>query len=109
MLFRSILAPPGGRIELGDLFPSITSVVNRKRHLAALGRDGSVGRPDDHVVGAFLDFVLDRGVGLDGVEQILLKAAIERADGNVASAARLLGITRPQFAYRLKRHDRSGD
>jgi len=104
-----ILAPPGGRIELADLFPSISSGLNRRRNLAALSRDGSVRRDDDQVVGAFLDYVLDRSVGLDGVEQVLLKAAIERTEGNVASAARLLGMTRPQFAYRLKRHDRGGD
>ena len=29
--------------------------------------------------------------------------AVERADGNLAAAARLLGITRPQLTYRLKK------
>ena len=41
-------------------------------------------------------------VSLDDIETMLLKKAIERAHGNVAAAARLLGITRPQMVYRLK-------
>jgi two-component system, NtrC family, response regulator HydG len=39
---------------------------------------------------------------LDDVETLLLRKALERAHGNVAAAARLLGITRPQMVYRLK-------
>ncbi|MBS0442010.1 MAG: sigma 54-interacting transcriptional regulator, partial [Proteobacteria bacterium] len=103
-----ILAQPGGAIELGDLFPSITSDLTRKRQLTGLARDGSVRAHDEHTVGAFLDHVLRHGVGLDGVEGLLLDAALARSGGNVASAARLLGMTRPQFAYRLKRHGREG-
>ena len=41
-------------------------------------------------------------VSLDELETLLLKKAVERAHGNVAAAARLLGITRPQMVYRLK-------
>ena len=47
--------------------------------------------------------MLANGVGVDGVESLLLQAALARADGNVASAARMLGMTRPQFAYRIKK------
>lgn len=36
------------------------------------------------------------------IETLLLKQAVNRAQGNVAAAARLLGITRPQMVYRLK-------
>jgi DNA-binding protein Fis len=32
-----------------------------------------------------------------------MQAAMQRAGGNLSRAARLLGITRPQLAYRLKR------
>jgi transcriptional regulator with GAF, ATPase, and Fis domain len=41
-------------------------------------------------------------VSLDDIETMLLKKAVERAHGNLAAAARLLGITRPQMVYRLK-------
>ncbi|HNC62336.1 MAG TPA: helix-turn-helix domain-containing protein, partial [Rhodocyclaceae bacterium] len=30
-------------------------------------------------------------------------ASVARAEGNLAGAARLLGITRPQLSYRLKK------
>jgi two-component system, NtrC family, response regulator HydG len=37
---------------------------------------------------------------------MLLEKAIDKARGNLSSAARMLGLTRPQFAYRLKHlHD----
>ena len=43
---------------------------------------------------------------LDQVEAMLLETAVDKARGNLSSAARMLGITRPQIAYRLKRlHD----
>ncbi|MDM0110392.1 sigma 54-interacting transcriptional regulator [Variovorax sp. J22R24] len=41
-------------------------------------------------------------VSLDDIETLLLRKALDRAHGNVAAAARLLGITRPQMVYRLK-------
>ena len=41
-------------------------------------------------------------MSLDDMETVLLKKAVDRAQGNVAAAARLLGITRPQMVYRLK-------
>ena len=41
-------------------------------------------------------------VSLDDIETMLLRKAVERANGNLAAAARMLGITRPQIVYRLK-------
>ncbi len=42
------------------------------------------------------------GVSLDDIETVLLKKAVASAKGNLAAAARMLGITRPQMVYRLK-------
>ncbi len=47
--------------------------------------------------------VLNGVFTLDEVESMLLEAAVAKANGNLSSAARLLGVTRPQLAYRLKR------
>jgi transcriptional regulator with GAF, ATPase, and Fis domain len=99
-----ILAPAGGRIDLADLFPAVTSET-RKRRLAALDKTGSVLPPGESTVDAFLDHVLSSGIRLDKVERLLLEAAVERTGGNYASAARMLGMTRPQLAYRLKKSD----
>jgi DNA-binding NtrC family response regulator/predicted hydrocarbon binding protein len=51
----------------------------------------------------WVDRLLDLGVSLDDVEQQLLQGAMDRANQNVSEAARLLGITRPALAYRLKK------
>jgi transcriptional regulator with GAF, ATPase, and Fis domain len=99
-----ILAPGGGRIDLSDLFPSVTSEV-KKQQLAALARDGSVLKRDAGTVSDFLDYVLKNQVSLENVESVLLEAAVERSKGNYSSAARMLGMTRPQFAYRMKKHN----
>ena len=40
---------------------------------------------------------------LGQVEAMLLETAVDKARGNLSSAARMLGLTRPQIAYRLKR------
>ncbi|MDI3491745.1 MAG: hypothetical protein PWP11_3022, partial [Thauera sp.] len=47
--------------------------------------------------------VLESGVSLEAFEQSLLQRAVERANGNLAAAARLLGMTRPQLNYRIKK------
>ncbi len=41
-------------------------------------------------------------VSLGDIETVLLKKAVERAHGNLAAAARMLGITRPQMVYRFR-------
>jgi len=51
--------------------------------------------------------VLNGVFTLDEVESMLLEAAVAKSRGNLSSAARLLGITRPQLAYRLKRMQES--
>jgi two-component system, NtrC family, response regulator HydG len=97
-----ILAQEGGRIELADIFPAITIDYDKSR-LSALARDGRVLKRDEGIVEAFLDYVQNNKVSLDEVEGVLLEAAMARAGGNLSSAARALGMTRPQFAYRLKK------
>ncbi len=52
-----------------------------------------------------LDEVLSTGLPLEDVEGALLSEAVARTGGNLAQAARLLGLSRPQLAYRLKRQN----
>jgi len=42
---------------------------------------------------------------LDSLEQRLLREAIRKDNGNIAAAARRLGISRAQLVYRLKKHN----
>jgi DNA-binding NtrC family response regulator len=61
-------------------------------HVASVGAPGAKNRAGD---------VLGPGFNLDDFERDLIYAAIERAGGNKASAARLLGITRRRLYSRL--------
>ncbi|MCG2579421.1 MAG: sigma 54-interacting transcriptional regulator [Marinobacter sp.] len=47
--------------------------------------------------------ILGNGISLDDVEEILMRRAMEEANQNVSGAARILGLTRPALAYRLKK------
>jgi len=52
---------------------------------------------------ALLDQLGDAGtVSLPSLERRLMNEAVDRAGGNLAAAARMLGLTRAQLAYRLK-------
>ena len=45
------------------------------------------------------------GINLEELEIDLIKQALKKSDGNKSQAAKLLGITRDAFLYRLKKHD----
>ncbi|HQX07921.1 MAG TPA: sigma-54-dependent Fis family transcriptional regulator [Zoogloea sp.] len=113
-----ILAPADGAIDSPHLFTSGERFTEQR---FAINRDGKLISVDPSTFIADLtqerevervsrgvnSLLLDEDVecdqvSLDEIETLLLKRAIERAQGNVAAAARLLGITRPQMLYRLK-------
>ena len=52
--------------------------------------------------------LVESGIGLDMVESTLINKAMCKANGNVAHAARLLGLSRPALAYRLKKDTKEG-
>ena len=113
-----ILASDNGAIDVGHLFTSGEKLgVGR----FDLDRDGTLadatslreaaasaaGDETGRVAQRLSDLLLDAGadediVPLDDIETLLLKKAVARVHGNLAAAARLLGITRPQIVYRLK-------
>ncbi len=49
-------------------------------------------------------YVLDGRETLDELEARVLRAALDQTGGNVAAAARLLGVTRQTLRYRLEKH-----
>ncbi len=49
--------------------------------------------------------IIAEGISLEALEQQLMHRAMEMADQNVSKAARLLGLSRPALAYRLKKSD----
>jgi len=113
-----ILAAENGAIDTAQLFTSGERFGDKKFQLDRDGRlvaanpellaaaakpDGEVERVSKRVSNLLLGQGDDAGkVSLDDIETMLLKKAVERARGNLAAAARMLGITRPQMVYRLK-------
>ena len=45
------------------------------------------------------------GLNMESLEIDLIQQALEYANGNKSEAARLLGLTRDAFLYRLKKHN----
>jgi len=95
-----ILAPSGTRIEVNHLFSSCPADGAEEYGLDVNGAL-EVNRWE---AGKDLCEAVFNGVmTIDDLEGMLLQTAIDKARGNLSSAARMVGLTRPQFAYRLKR------
>jgi len=96
-----ILTNAGEWIEADALFPQLESMaavtVDADGHLVETA-------PDQQRHGAMLYEIMQaHGLSLDTLEAELLQEAEQRANGNLAAAARALGLTRPQLSYRLGR------
>ena len=95
-----ILAAAGGDIELEHLFPSLDAVVMNEERLSAGGQIEEERSAEEQ---ALCKSIMAAGMPLDKLESLLLRNAVDSAKGNLAAAARTLGITRAQLTYRLKR------
>ncbi len=95
-----ILAPAGGRIEARHLFASCNDSEEDEFGLDAQGKLEVV---PDQSSRDLLEMMCSNAMTLNQLEASLLEAAVDKAHGNLSSAARILGLTRPQLAYRLKR------
>ena len=63
---------------------------------------------DDQPPATLASFVLpEHGLVLEELERELVRQALERTRGNQTHAARLLGVTRDQIRYRLRKFDLS--
>lgn len=77
--------------------------------LAGIATDGEATVTFDGRLRAYkelpigLEDMLARYGGLEEIEAALIRMALERADGNISAAARLLGISRPKLEYRARR------
>ena len=95
-----ILAPAGTRVEVVHLFQSCADERAREFGLDIHGGlDSSRWTTGKELCEAVFNGVMT----LHQVEAMLLETAVDKARGNLSSAARMLGLTRPQLAYRLKR------
>ena len=99
-----ILTPPGALIDVAMLFPQ----QHHQAHAAntTVNAAGTLQAPtpaDPAQTRALYDSLQRSGLSLEALEDTLIREAVERANGNLAAAARALGLTRPQLSYRLAR------
>ncbi|WP_374221282.1 sigma 54-interacting transcriptional regulator [Variovorax sp. E3] len=99
-----LLAPDLGDIEASHLWMQppgapADSRIDAKGQISSAPETGADGSELD----ALCHRVLEQGIDIASLETRLMQTAMQRAKGNLSHAARLLGITRPQLAYRLKR------
>ncbi len=95
-----ILAASGTRIEVDHLFSACAEVQPPE---FGLDMKGGLGFPQQGSTAALCEAVFNGALTLDQLEVMLIETAVDKARGNLSAAARMLGLTRPQLAYRLKR------
>lgn len=93
-----ILCGTNEPVEVHHLFTTAPSVA-----AVTVDADGTLARSMPPDAASLYDEVQRRGLSLDALEDALLKEAVDRAGGNLAAAARALGISRAQLSYRLGR------
>ncbi len=93
-----IVAGAGESIDVGDLFPALP-----RQAAVTVNAAGALQRDVPADLAAIFNEMTQRGLDLGTLEDGLLQEAVLRADGNLAAAARALGLTRPQLSYRLSR------
>ncbi|GAA0691999.1 sigma-54-dependent Fis family transcriptional regulator [Marinobacterium maritimum] len=102
-----ILTDNNHTIDLDAFFPSLsepTHPLNSINRQGVLAQQIANSQPQDGLSQSELcEQLLNDEFSLEQMEEQLIRSAMERADGNVSQAARLLGMTRPQLAYRLKK------
>jgi DNA-binding NtrC family response regulator/predicted hydrocarbon binding protein len=88
-----------GQEALFAVFPKTSDL-----HGDRLNADGAlVQATDTKTTTGWLTQIFEKNVSLDAVEEQLMRHAMELAQQNVSQAARMLGLTRPALAYRLKK------
>ncbi len=92
-----ILADNHSVIEITDLFVNADTLLSSNNELNEQLTDESLNESQ------WANKLLDSGCQLEALERNMIISAMERANGNVASAARLLGMSRPTLAYKLKK------
>ncbi|WP_296058314.1 sigma-54-dependent Fis family transcriptional regulator [uncultured Amphritea sp.] len=98
-----ILAEDGESIDAEYLFPSLLQDSSSQ----VLSRSGelidSPSLPSQNGETSWTQQAIEQLGSMEKIEEALVRYAMSKAENNVAEAARLLDITRPTLAYRLKK------
>jgi DNA-binding NtrC family response regulator len=93
-----ILASPGEPVDVHELFPTLPGSAD-----VTVNAEGQLERCPCGDAPSLYDDFERRKLSLEAMEDALIQEAVSRASGNLAAAARALGLTRPQLSYRLQR------
>ena len=112
MVERAVLLADDGRaIDLRHLFLETDNLeLNPAMGVTSDGRLGAVDNADDPegLVRQVLDQIVTGGGTLLEMEGLVIREALGACGGNVARAARTLGMTRRQLALRLEKMEPHG-
>jgi len=93
-----LLCDNGGKVELEHLFAMMNVEQAAELGLDDSGQLKAVNKDGHH---PFVELFFDTQNNLFDIEETILKEAVKRSKGSLSKAARVLGMTRPQLAYRL--------
>ncbi len=94
-----ILTPVDGYIEIDHLHLSLDTQPLE----SGIGMKGQLDHAQADLHFSLCDTILASGLTMEQLEEMLMETSVNRASGNLSQAARMLGLTRPQLSYRLKR------
>jgi two-component system, NtrC family, response regulator len=93
---------PGNVRELENVIERALVLREDETHLTMADLPAHVARPEPVGDPLAID-IPEEGISFADLEKSLLKRALEQADGNQSKAARLLGLTRQTFLYRMEK------
>ena len=97
-----ILAHQDSFIDATMLFPpSYTTLLDDNINI--LDHQGKITQAPDSSLESLMQQLLEKNITLDAIENLFVKTAVERSQGNLCAAARLLGISRAQIGYKYKK------
>ena len=98
-----ILADINGVISMESMFPESALRPSEAKVLDPSGRLQNQIFPEGVYADGLVDSLLSSGFELEKFEDTMLTSALQKTQGNISKAARLVGLSRPAFAYRLKK------
>tara|TARA_R110001592_G_scaffold363372_1_gene686044 strand:+ start:154783 stop:156504 length:1722 start_codon:yes stop_codon:yes gene_type:complete len=97
-----ILTEENQRITLDSVLPGAgeENAIQVDTDIAGLAQ-ATTDPVKDREPDSWADTIFSQSISMDDVESVLVQKAMSLAGDNVSKAARLLGLSRPAFAYRL--------
>lgn len=96
-----ILTDSGEEISATSLFPALR--LNPSQTLSSDGHLVDTEEVEQQPASNWIQDALSACESMEEIEQQLLDYALSESNGNVSEAARILGLSRPTLAYRMKK------